>query len=202
MRRAPSNAPGARAALLWSSDLNIALQSGAWPSSTRAVSPNDPFSDSIRPHLADLRSLARRVLGSDDLADDAVQETLLAFWRLRQHPPVLRAWLRRAVMLRSLAIARSRRRRCRHESGACTCVTDALQPPMAVESRELAEHLEAALAGLPSHYRAAWLLRERQELEYHEIAQRLQVPIGTVRSRLNRARASLRAALSHMVAGG
>ena len=69
------------------------------------------------------------------------------------------------------------------------------QPDLAFERRELAQLLEDALRTLPEVYRSVFLLRELEGLEYGGIAVRLGVRVGTVRSRLNRARCALRAYL-------
>jgi RNA polymerase sigma-70 factor (ECF subfamily) len=58
------------------------------------------------------------------------------------------------------------------------------------------EDVERALAGLPEVFRAAVVLRDVEELSYDEIARALDVPIGTVMSRIHRGRALLRAALA------
>ncbi len=165
------------------------------------ASSSDAFAESIAPHLPHLHALARRVLRSPDLAADAVQEALLACWRLPAPPPQPRAWLLRAVLLRSLHLARSRRRRCQHEAGACTCGAPPQEPLSSAQRREFAEQLHDALAALPELHREIFLLRERDGLDYPQIAERLAIPIGTVRSRLHRARHALRERLPAALAG-
>lgn len=66
------------------------------------------------------------------------------------------------------------------------------QEGLAGEGRDLAR----ALARLPEPFRAAVMLRDVEELSYGEIAEALQVPMGTVMSRIHRGRARLRAALA------
>lgn len=66
------------------------------------------------------------------------------------------------------------------------------------ERRELAECLREAVAELSPEYRAAFLLREYEGLSYQEIATELQLEIGTVKSRLGRARAQLRRRLEQL----
>jgi RNA polymerase sigma-70 factor (ECF subfamily) len=148
---------------------------------------------------ADLRlrlyGLARRIVRCDDLAEDAVQEAMLSLWGLPERPHDPAAWLTRAVVFRSLQILRSRHRRRRHEERACSCRSerdpreDAHQ---AAEQREFAELVLSLLDELPESYRVVFQLREEEGREYGEIAERLRIPIGTVRSRLNRARRVLR----------
>lgn len=64
------------------------------------------------------------------------------------------------------------------------------------ERRQLAAAIDQALAGLAPPYRAAFVLRELHGLDYAEVALALGIDLGTVRSRLARARAALRAALA------
>jgi RNA polymerase sigma-70 factor (ECF subfamily) len=84
-------------------------------------------------------------------------------------------------------------------------------PALAVENenpetifmtRSNSEFLHDAIAELPLHYREALLLCEVEEMSYQEIAEALSVPIGTVMSRLSRARRSLREYLQHKMQGG
>jgi len=60
---------------------------------------------------------------------------------------------------------------------------------------ELKASIEEAVNKLPSHYREPFLLREHEQMSYEEIAEVLGVRLGTVKSRINRARASLRESL-------
>jgi RNA polymerase sigma-70 factor, ECF subfamily len=73
----------------------------------------------------------------------------------------------------------------------------ATQPPP-VELRSLGRAIERALAELAPEYRAAFVLREFHELSYEEIGRALDIDIGTVKSRLSRARAELRVALAEV----
>jgi RNA polymerase sigma-70 factor (ECF subfamily) len=73
----------------------------------------------------------------------------------------------------------------------------ATQPPP-VELRSLGRAIERALGELTPEYRAAFVLREFHELSYEEIGHALDIDIGTVKSRLSRARAELRVALAEV----
>jgi RNA polymerase sigma-70 factor (ECF subfamily) len=64
-----------------------------------------------------------------------------------------------------------------------------------LEAREDIQRVRRALDTLPPHWRMILILREYQDLPYEEIAEILRVPVGTVRSRLARAREQLRLAL-------
>lgn len=67
-----------------------------------------------------------------------------------------------------------------------------------LDRKRLAEAIRAAVAALPHGYRAVFLLRELHGLEYDEIGRALEIDLGTVKSRLSRARARLQKALSEV----
>jgi RNA polymerase sigma-70 factor, ECF subfamily len=153
------------------------------------------FSDIVSPHFPALVAAARCILGSDDLAWDAVQESLIAFWHEAETPPNPRAWLLRAVTHRSIHLLRTHARRRKHEESAgmlwlerCHCH----DPAQSAEGQEFCSELQAALAELPAEQRLVFFLCIVEEMDYKAVAQQLGIPIGTVRSRLNRARAALR----------
>lgn len=157
-----------------------------------------------RSDLARARQVARTLLGCDHLAADAVQEALVALWRTSASPPDPRGWLVRAVVLRCRHLRRTLRRRLHHEHTASThCALHAGcdNPLHRAYAHELGEHLDAAIAGLPTDQRAPFELFERDGLDYDAIATNLGVPVGTVRSRLHRARLTLQRALAAHAAG-
>jgi RNA polymerase sigma-70 factor (ECF subfamily) len=159
--------------------------------------PRDAVLDGAQAHLPRMLRAARGILGSDDLAWDAVQAALTALWHEREIPRDLRSWLVRTVVHRSLHLARSARRRERHEAGSWTPrAAREDDPALACDDAALAEHLARAIDGLPPELGAAFRLRELEGLGYAAIAVRLRVPLGTVRSRLHRAKQRLRAELS------
>ncbi len=166
----------------------------ALPGSAGADRPSR-FEEQIRPHLGAVQATARRILGDDDAASDAVQEALIALWRTEPVPGHLRQWLLRTVVHRSLHARRSRTRRSYWEDkGGEEILPCALcDPAREVEVRELLDCLDGALQALSPDHRAVFVLRHVEGLEYGEISDRLGVPVGTVRSRLNRARARVRA---------
>ena len=71
-------------------------------------------------------------------------------------------------------------------------------PHALTEQTELRKQIEAGLAALPEEYRAVLILREMHQCSYDEIADILDLDLGTVKSRINRGRASLKALLSKM----
>ncbi len=165
----------------------------------RSTACHFAFPDTAELDLPRLVETARRILGSDDLAWDAVQETLVSLWHQTERPPHLLPWLLHAVVHRSLHLARTSSRRRRHEGNAARGRSEGSRrddPLRVAVDREWAERLRRALDRLPEDYRAVYELREREQLEYRAIARRLGVPVGTVRSRLNRCRAALRELLA------
>lgn len=154
--------------------------------------------ESVRDHLSELRSVATRVLGCRDAAEDAVQEALVTLWGLRDSPPNQRAWLVRTVLHRSLHARRTAMRRRKWETRAGEELTRwcaLCAPGDELERRELRRTLDRALEGLSEEHRTVLALREIEDLDYEEISRALKVPVGTVRSRLNRARAAFRSQL-------
>jgi len=173
---------------------------GPVPRVTQRAGGSDPSAEEpdlrglVEPHLALLRRVALRILGCPEEAQDAVQEAILALWRLRGRPPQLRGWLVRTVVHRSLHRRRSELRRRRWEDRAAAepgSSCPLCNPEDELGRRELVAALERALGRLSSEHQIVLALRV-EGLEYDEIAARLELPVGTVRSRLNRARRALR----------
>lgn len=156
------------------------------------------FDSAVRPHLSGAVRAATRLLGSEDLGWDAIQEALLSLWDTSERPANLAAWLTRTARHRALhlqrTLARSRRRELVAAGGrAEECGPD---PSQGCERCELLGKFEEALAGLPAEQREAFRLCELEELDYQEAARLVGVPVGTIRSRLHRARAALQQALA------
>ncbi len=153
------------------------------------------FEALVGPHLSAVRATARRILGDDDAASDAVQDALITLWQAGEVPDHLRKWLLRTVVHRSLHRRRSRIRRLRWEElgGAAVLSCALCDPERELEIRDLIDSLDRVLGALPPEHREILMLRELEGLEYREISDVLGVPVGTVRSRLSRARAEVRA---------
>lgn len=146
-----------------------------------------------------LLSLAWRVLGNRDDAWDALQAGLLSAWRgIRGYRAEagFYAWLRAIVMNEAIRVAKKRRSDEGRRAGPAG--PDAARTPEKLDPLNLtlksleSETLWRALRELPLHYRAVFWLREWEGLSYEEIAAALHVPVGTVRSRLAKARRSLK----------
>ncbi len=155
---------------------------------------DDAFGSRLTPHLPALHAVARRILRSHDLACDAVQEALLSLWMESAEPPDLHGWLVRTTVHKCLHVLRSQVRRGRHEESAGAQRQESCplcDPAATTEDAELRGRLDHAIAALSEELRVTFLLRSEQGLDYREIADALSIPIGTVRSRLARARESL-----------
>jgi RNA polymerase sigma-70 factor (ECF subfamily) len=148
-------------------------------------------SSAILTELPRLRRYARAMVGNRAAADDLVQDTLERAWsRLAQWQvgSDLRAWL--FGIMHNLRVDQLRR------PGLTT-------QPMGEEEFEVpiratqSDHLElndleVALARLPEEQRAVLLLVALEEMSYEEVARTLEIPLGTVMSRLSRGRERLR----------
>src|SRR5215469_6169731 len=167
----------------------------------RSLRDPEEFATVFRRHAPDINRYVVRRLG-DGAADDVVADTFLTAFRLRsryqQDRPDARPWL---YGIATNLISRHRRAEVRQYRALARTGLDPVTESFAeradarvsadTESRRLA----AALAGLPAGHRNALLLVAWGDLSYEEAAAALGVPVGTVRSRLSRARARLRKAL-------
>ena len=135
-------------------------------------------------------------------ADDITQDTFLRAWkaigRFRVGEP-LYPWLARIAMNASFSLMRSRKRRPEValeplvETGAQWA--SGSDPVEDAAASERDERLASAYSALSEEHRAVLALRVVEDLSYDEIARALDVPVGTVMSRLSRARAELRSRL-------
>jgi len=76
-------------------------------------------------------------------------------------------------------------------------------PSKTLEGEQIEKHIRMALAKLPLHFRTVIILRDVQELSYEEISKIMKIPLGTVKSRVNRARLRLQEMLSDLrIKGG
>ncbi len=146
-----------------------------------------------------LFSYAARMLRRPADAQDVAQEALVRLWQHRTQVEHAGApfWLRRTV--HNLCIDRIRRRKTRQEVD--TELNEAITadgrsgPARLAESAELGDLIETALGKLHPRDRAVLILREIEGLPYGEIAGILDVPLGTLKARLHRAREQLRTRL-------
>src|SRR5947209_5810654 len=156
----------------------------------------------VREHADRVYRLAYRLTGNPHDAEDLTQETFIRVFRsLSSYTPgTFEGWLHRITTNLFLDMAR-RRQRIRFEGLGDQAVgllrDDEPTPAQAFDARHLDTDVQQALEALAPEYRAAVVLCDIEGLSYEEIAATLGVKLGTVRSRIHRGRAQLRAALDH-----
>lgn len=150
----------------------------------------------IEEQIPRLRRYARSLTGDGALADDLVQDTLeraLSRFHLWRHGSDLRAWL--FTIMHNIFVNQARSRlRHQHETLESNAAVESMRArePDWLELRDL----DNALAQLPHEQRAVLLLVGLEQFSYEETARVLQIPIGTVMSRLSRGRERLRTVLA------
>ena len=165
----------------------------------------DAFNHLVERYQRPVYNLCLRMLASADTAEDATQDAFIAAFRAIQRfrgtqSGGFRAWLYRIAVNACYDEMRRRRSRLtvsldvpRGESGQ---TIDVPNPGPTLEERaqtaELGSAIQGALNALPSDQRLAVILCDVQGMEYAEIAQIMGVSLGTVKSRINRARGRLR----------
>jgi RNA polymerase sigma-70 factor (ECF subfamily) len=149
-----------------------------------------------------LRRFFAALLANSAEADDCVQETFLRLWLLRERYEPTGKF---ATYLFQIGKHHLLNQRKRYQAAPQTLPADgvlellpAADPPpeTAVLGREREERMRQAVAGLPDHYRLVFLLCHDEGLKYAEIACRLNIPVGTVKSRMAEAVRRLRLALA------
>ena len=174
----------------------------------------DAFEAEVLALLGPLHGVARRLSKNDADAEDLVAESITRAWRARASladAGAFRAWMFRIlnntfISERRRVLARPWEERLVDESTEerAFSIFERLHQPFllwfATPEQEfldklLREDLDRALAALPEHYRVVVVLADVEGLKYGEIAEALDVPIGTVRSRLARARGALQRVL-------
>jgi len=162
------------------------------------------FREAALPFLDDVYTLARYLLRDAADAEDAAQECYLrAFKHFDSYRgPAMKPWL--FAILRNVCRAEYARRAITPTSAIEDVPESAEQPPLWHEAQETPEAqllrrwdsdtVRRLIATLAEPFRETFVLREIQNLSYREIADVAEVPVGTVMSRLARARAMLRSA--------
>ena len=170
---------------------------------------NDPdvsrrFEALALPHLDAAYNLARWLTGKDEDAQDVVQEAMLRAlryfagfrgdnarpWLLQIVRHTCFAWLKQNRPAEVVALDEG-------DDGAAALLDTAAEEPWAALDRgDQRTHVNRALAQLPFPFREVLVLRELEDLSYREIAAIADVPVGTVMSRLSRARRMMRTELA------
>lgn len=181
----------------------------------RAVEGDErAFREIVERYERPVFSLHYRMVRDRELAEDLAQETFIrAFKAIRSYKPryKLSSWLFKIA--NNLAIDHLRKRRIETVSidGAPDAVTaeeqaqtrhelasDDESPEEYAANRELGEQIEAAIAKLRPEYQTATVLRHVEGFSYEEIARIMDLPLGTVKTYIHRARLELRVLLAHL----
>jgi RNA polymerase sigma-70 factor, ECF subfamily len=152
-----------------------------------------PFADALVAQLAGLRRYAMALAGNAALADDLVQDCIeraLGQEAQLRETERLAGWLRR--ILHNLYIDKIRRDRRRGREQDITEMADHLELSTPAPDNSAAQEFIHAVNRLSIEHRQILLLVSVEELSYREIAEELDIPLGTVMSRLARARERLR----------
>jgi RNA polymerase sigma-70 factor (ECF subfamily) len=152
----------------------------------------------VEPLIPALRRYARALLRDRDAADDLVQDCLeraIGHWHQRRADSDARSWL--FAILHNLAVSRLRQRTRRGWTVAIEDADEAVTAAPATQEDGLRYgELMRAVDTLPEDHRSVLLLVSVEDLSYAEAARVLDVPVGTVMSRLARAREKLHSALN------
>jgi RNA polymerase sigma-70 factor, ECF subfamily len=138
-----------------------------------------------------------RMCGNQDLAEEAAQEALIRAWRrLYQYKPQypIRSWLYRIAI--NIALDLLRQDRDEIDIHYLELEGSEPNPDRILEEQESARAVRGAVLALPPASRSVLVLREYEGLSYQEISETLQIPLGTVMSRLSYARGRLRRELA------
>ncbi|MBQ9721173.1 MAG: sigma-70 family RNA polymerase sigma factor [Oscillospiraceae bacterium] len=165
------------------------------------------FEALIRLHEKKIYTLCRRMCRDEEDALEAAQDTFLAVWRgigSYRADAAFSTWLYRLATNACLDLLRREKRRggevsLDDEEARLDPADTAPQPEEAAEREETRRMVREGLYALPDNYRQVLVLRELEQLSYTEIAEAAQLDVGTVKSRISRARTALR---NYLAAGG
>lgn len=165
----------------------------------------DAYNRLVRAHERQAYAVALRLLRKPELAEDATQDAFIQAYRALDtfRGGYFRAWLMRIVTNRCYDLLRASTRRAADSlddqafeaEPHWASTTPADDPVTRATQGELGQLLERALAQLPEDQRTTVILCDIQGYAYEETAQIMDVALGTVKSRLSRARAALRESL-------
>jgi len=156
----------------------------------------DAFSEIIRRFQAPIFSLLIRMLGNEEDAQEMLQLTFCRIYRYKDKFDPDRKLVNWIFTIASNLAKKEWRRRSRwikvpleHVNLTSSSKT---APHYNAGRIELKASIEEAIDRLPHHYREPFILREQEQMAYEDIAEILNIRLGTVKSRINRARAKLR----------
>ncbi len=162
----------------------------------RAIQNGDmvAFSQLVDRYKGRLMNVIGRMLSSGEEAEDIVQETFVRVYQHRQSFNFQHCF---STWIYTIALNLARNELRKRKKFKFYDITDiqGSEMELAVEMKlpsHLPQALNSAIGSLPEKYRTAFMLRDVQEMSYEEVAKVLAVPLGTVKSRVNRARMMLR----------
>lgn len=161
---------------------------------TRPTEQNQAFERAIWPHLAAAYNFARWMVRNHHDAEDIVQESFVKAFKSAEtfRGADARPWLLAIVRNSALNfLSRRRQQKATSMEDSPDPVDSSPNPEASLDQVRRDETVRNAIARLPLEFREALLLREMEGMAYKEIAFVLKIPIGTVMSRLSRARALL-----------
>jgi RNA polymerase sigma-70 factor, ECF subfamily len=153
------------------------------------------FSELVCIHAEGVRNVIYRMCGDAQIAEDAAQETFIQAWlHLASYRPQtsLRNWLYRIGVNAATDMLRKEKRILPHALEDLPLKDPQPGPEARFSREERTALIQKVVLSLPDACRAVLVLREYEGLSYHEIANTLDIPVGTVMSRLNYARKLLR----------
>jgi RNA polymerase sigma-70 factor (ECF subfamily) len=163
-----------------------------------APSPSPDFHREVLRHRSSLLAAALRMTGSRAEAEDLVQDAVLrawTFWHRFEPGTNGRAWMHR-ILTNTFINGYRRRRREREILGEIH--RGAPRPAarlQAIPGEHLGDEVEAALSRLPGDFRRVLLLVDLEDRSYKDAAREIGCPVGTVMSRLHRARKAMQSEL-------
>jgi RNA polymerase sigma-70 factor (ECF subfamily) len=165
----------------------------------RAGEP-EAFTDLVRRHQHRVYAVCLRVLGDADAAADVAQDTFLTVLRKLEGfrgDAAFTTWLHRVAVNACYDELRRKRRRPMLHVVADDGLEHEPGPPAPDHADEVAgtRDLAAALASIPEEFRVTLVLADVQDMAYEQISKVLDVPVGTVKSRVHRGRLALAAAM-------
>jgi len=155
----------------------------------------DAFNELVRMHAQGVMNVVYRMCGDAQIAEDAAQETFIQAWlHLSTYRPQtsLRSWLYRIAVNAATDMLRKEKRILPSALEDLHLQDPQLGPEALFFQGDRTALVQKAILSLPDASRAVLVMREYEGMSYHEIAAALDIPVGTVMSRLNYARKSLR----------
>lgn len=158
------------------------------------------FSELVQQNQRGVVNLVYRLSGDPVFAEDIAQDAFIRAWeKLHTYRPAapFRNWVYRIATNAALDALRRKKEQVDIDAVVIHAPGNGLEQK--IENKQRDETIRQAVLSLPLASRSVIILREYQDLSYQEIADTLEIPLGTVMSRLNYARTTLRSVLSELL---